>query len=198
LAKTKHNDCYVYAWYDEDEVRYIGKGRGGRAYRHPFLNVQIVASNLTSDEACNFEKLLIAAIGRADLGQGPLVNTTNGGDGGDTLSGRKMYHDPLRPNIAGKFFIPGNEPEGWLLGRHPKAYARYKRTPEVSERSARTQRGVPRPQTTVSARNAWKTRRKEDTHKKVGCLRCRRLVSVQNFEKHYGGNKCLNQEHISM
>lgn len=42
----------------------------------------ILARGLTNTEACAMEILLIAAIGRADKGLGPLVNLTDGGEGG--------------------------------------------------------------------------------------------------------------------
>lgn len=42
----------------------------------------IVATDLTRPQALAMEKEYIAAIGRHDLGKGPLANLTDGGDGG--------------------------------------------------------------------------------------------------------------------
>ena len=43
--------------------------------------VDIVMDDLTWEEACEKERELIALYGRKDLGLGPLVNRTDGGDG---------------------------------------------------------------------------------------------------------------------
>lgn len=45
------------------------------------LLIEIVASCQNDKEAQNLEKLFIEFIGRYDLGKGPLVNLTDGGDG---------------------------------------------------------------------------------------------------------------------
>ena len=87
---------------------YIGKGRGSRAWSHAYLgvyhynthlarvfakagdtplSVTIIAEGLTEDEAFALEIKLIAEIGRASLGAGPLCNQTDGGDG---VSGRRV------------------------------------------------------------------------------------------------------------
>jgi hypothetical protein len=47
------------------------------------LDVRILASNLTRDEACQMEKQQIALLGRIDNKTGSLSNLTNGGDGSD-------------------------------------------------------------------------------------------------------------------
>jgi hypothetical protein len=43
--------------------------------------VEILAENLTWDEACKMEVILIKKYGRLDLGLGSLANLTDGGDG---------------------------------------------------------------------------------------------------------------------
>lgn len=76
---------YVYAWLKKNgEPYYIGKGKNNRAWRKGHGIVQIIASNLTEDEAFNFESLLIKKIGRKDLNEGPLHNKNDGMFGGDT------------------------------------------------------------------------------------------------------------------
>lgn len=78
----------------KNEIFYVGIGSYRRPYikshRSSFWNnmvskygyiVDIVHSDLTSDEACELEIQYIKRIGRRDLGLGPLVNMTNGGDG---------------------------------------------------------------------------------------------------------------------
>lgn len=80
---------------DTNEVFYIGIGTSkNRVYttkkRNAFWqniynkvgrSVEIIATGLTDDEAKELEMLLIKEYGRRDLGLGPLVNMTNGGDG---------------------------------------------------------------------------------------------------------------------
>lgn len=43
--------------------------------------VQVLKSDLTLEDACELEQMLIAYYGRKDLGLGPLVNLTDGGEG---------------------------------------------------------------------------------------------------------------------
>jgi hypothetical protein len=77
------------------EVFYIGIGRtekrayskqGRNNYWNKVMNkygyeIQILKSNLSWEEACELEKILISWYGRKDLGNGCLVNMTDGGDG---------------------------------------------------------------------------------------------------------------------
>lgn len=98
---------YVYGYADptsSDPYFYIGKGYGDRYLQHfnwcnlkqqtYFYNrlrslllrdiipvVTFLKSNLTEQEALNFEVEMIAKYGRIDLGTGCLCNLTEGGDG---------------------------------------------------------------------------------------------------------------------
>jgi len=87
---------YVYAHFKHgDEIPfYIGKGKDSRAYskdgrskwwhrtvsKHG-LRVELLAEQLSESAAFAIEMDRIAAFGRRDLGQGPLCNLTNGGEG---------------------------------------------------------------------------------------------------------------------
>lgn len=91
---------YLHRRADDGVAFYVGKGRAHkrqplrRAYattkrnviwqrtvaKHG-LTVEIVAHFLTDADAQTFEKEQIALYGRLDLGRGPLVNLTDGGDG---------------------------------------------------------------------------------------------------------------------
>lgn len=91
--------AYVYRHTrnDNGECFYIGIGSDleyKRAYTKSSRNkhwsnivnscgytVSILLTDLTWEEACEVEKYLILKIGRRDLGTGPLVNMTDGGDG---------------------------------------------------------------------------------------------------------------------
>jgi hypothetical protein len=97
---------YVYVLFDAYAIpRYVGKGQGNRWTDHEKLynngsnklkdsfivktlkmieeipKVKI-RQNLSNKEAVEIEEALIRAIGRIDLGTGPLTNLTDGGEGG--------------------------------------------------------------------------------------------------------------------
>jgi len=95
---------YIYVLFRETgEPFYVGKGKGDRwlhheqetrrytSHKHAIIRKMRAAGyeipkvklheDLQDEVACAYEKILIAAIGRADLKQGPLVNKTDGGDG---------------------------------------------------------------------------------------------------------------------
>ena len=116
---------YVYR-YDcpiRKEPIYIGKGHGRRAYdhlrrtqkKHPFTarllwlqkqNAEPIISFLHTDlsdgEALALESFYILKLGRKDLGEGPLLNMTDGGEG---PSGRKMTPLQLQRLKGNKFAV---------------------------------------------------------------------------------------------
>lgn len=91
---------YTYIYHDRGTAIYVGKGKDDRAHDHLKLAknrhfdsklakmkregrepyIQIIDA---PDEAAAFEmeELLIAMLGRRDLGTGPLCNMTDGGEG---------------------------------------------------------------------------------------------------------------------
>jgi hypothetical protein len=80
---------------DKTEVFYVGIGnKESRAFdffrrnkvwkgikKRTDVDVEIVARDLTWEDACEIEQLMIQEYGRIDLGTGRLSNLTNGGDG---------------------------------------------------------------------------------------------------------------------
>lgn len=88
---------YVYMHYrPNDGVPFnVGKGKSRRAYqktgrnrwwhnivnKHGGFDVKFVATDMSEEDSFWLEEHLIKTIGRRDLGTGPLVNMTNGGDG---------------------------------------------------------------------------------------------------------------------
>lgn len=94
---------YKHIGEDNDEIFYIGIGKTEHrsisynkrnkfwknyVKKHGF-KAEIIEQNLSWKEAETKEVELILRYGRRDLGTGTLVNLTNGGSGGDTMSGRK-------------------------------------------------------------------------------------------------------------
>lgn len=91
------NDNYVYLHIKKltGEPFYIGKGYYNRAFvkgkkRNKWWNnivnkygleIIFLATNLTEQEAIDLEIKFIKEIGRRDLGLGPLINLTDGGEG---------------------------------------------------------------------------------------------------------------------
>lgn len=101
--KEQDNIFYVYAHYrasgsKKDEIFYVGKGCGYRAYvkadrsnywkhivnKHDYY-VEILYDNLDEQTAFSLEIATIARYGRKDLKLGPLVNMTDGGDTGPLM-----------------------------------------------------------------------------------------------------------------
>jgi hypothetical protein len=92
----KNNKYYIYLHIklDTGEPFYIGKGSGRRAYqkrsrsefwhnivtKHGY-DIILLEEELTNEEANQVEIYWIKRIGRRDLGLGPLVNLTDGGEG---------------------------------------------------------------------------------------------------------------------
>lgn len=89
--------AYVYKHIrkDTNQVFYIGIGKTKRRLTNKYgrndrwtklvnkvgFIAEIIEDNLEWDAACELEKKLIKEYGRADLGEGCLVNMTDGGDG---------------------------------------------------------------------------------------------------------------------
>lgn len=127
------------------EVFYIGISRSEnykRAYsnrsRSNFWNnivkkycdyeVQILTTNLTKEEACELETMLIQWYGRRDLKNGTLVNLTDGGDGVVKLS--KESVEKIRQKNTGREGMKGDKnPMFGLLGENNPNFGS-KRTPQ--------------------------------------------------------------------
>ena len=95
----KDRSSYVYIYFRPNmEPCYVGKGKKSRWLCHEryetnrrlwraiqknggWLPKAKVKTGLTDEDAIELEKKLIKVIGRKDLGTGPLVNLTEGGEG---------------------------------------------------------------------------------------------------------------------
>lgn len=154
---------YVYAHFtcDTDEVFYIGKGTNKRcsslkarskfwqavAMKHGFYFCIITRG--TEKHCLNEERRLIKKIGRRDLGTGPLVNLTDGGDGmlspsqsvrdkwAATRTGRRMPEEQ-RATRRGK---KSSDEARWKISKGLKAHKRteeHKKNLRGLKRSAET------------------------------------------------------------
>lgn len=86
---------YIHSRLDDGVPFYVGKGKLHRAHtkhgrsdywnsvvaKHGGYSVEIIANNLSENEAFLHEKRFVAFYGRRKLGTGPLVNLTDGGEG---------------------------------------------------------------------------------------------------------------------
>lgn len=106
---------YAHFRKDSDEIFYVGIGSSKRPFvksgrskywqnivnKHGYY-VKILQENLSQEEACILEEKMIALYGRKDLGLGPLVNTTDGGEGIKSLTHSKEAKRKMSKNRANK------------------------------------------------------------------------------------------------
>jgi len=107
---------YQHIRLDKNEIFYIGIGNQyKRAYhkgerRNKIWNnianktdykIEIIAENLTWEDACKVEISLIKKYGRLDLGLGTLANLTDGGDGSVNRIQPKEEKDKRANSIRG-------------------------------------------------------------------------------------------------
>lgn len=128
-------DFYVYIYYDpsrNNEPFYVGKGKDARAWdhfyrkgKHPFIQrLQFLKKNkikpiigfyggLDEEFALFLEMELIQKFGRRDLGKGPLLNLSDGGEGnsGWICSGevKQKISETKKGGIPWNFGIPHKE-----------------------------------------------------------------------------------------
>lgn len=115
---------YKHTRNDTNEIFYVGIGIDDRPYRISGRNkhwhniaksvgyeVEIIAEGLSADEACNMEIELIKKHGRRDLGTGPLVNLTPGGEYYSHWEGKKLSYDTRKKmSISRKKYISKHGP----------------------------------------------------------------------------------------
>jgi hypothetical protein len=155
---------YTYCYLDKKgKPYYIGKGTGGRI-NHPHHGCFVVLppperrlflkTGLTEDEAFKHEVYMIAVLGRKDLGLGPLVNLTNGGEG---TSGWKMTQEVKNKIGAAN---SGRERLDMMGDNNPM------RDPEIAKVVAETKRGKPRDEVTRKKIKRTLTGRKDSVEVK--------------------------------
>jgi hypothetical protein len=156
-----NNVVYLHRRKDSGEIFYVGIGEPKRPYRkdnrndywHHIVNkcgynVEIVHTNLSWEEACELERMLISEYGRKDLGLGSLVNMTDGGDGkvGFVFSeeSKKKIGDSNRGKKIGEknpFFGKQHPPELIEQIKQTKKLNPWIPTPEQKDKWASQMRG---------------------------------------------------------
>lgn len=137
------NKYYIYAHVNplKNEIFYIGKGFDKRAYskkgrsniwkntvaKYGYI-IDILQEGLTEEEAFDREIWYIKRIGRKNLGIGPLVNLTDGGEGCSGLKHSDETKQKLSEINSGKI-IPRE-----IVDKITKANTGKKRTQELKDK----------------------------------------------------------------
>lgn len=97
---TKGTNQVFYIGIGKTKKRAYNKSKDRSIFWHNIAkrgyNVEVLLENLTWEEACEKEKELISLYGRRDLGLGPLVNMTDGGDGGNGIVESEETREKIR------------------------------------------------------------------------------------------------------
>lgn len=109
---------YRHRRLDTGDIFYIGIGNKKRAYNkksrpkhwNNIVNkygytVEIIAEDLSKEDACELEIFLISLYGRRDLGKGNLINLTDGGDGNLNPSDEWREKASLRVKGENNYFF---------------------------------------------------------------------------------------------
>lgn len=106
---------YRHITLDTNQVFYIGIGKVSRpksknnrnkfwqhvVNKHGYYS-EVLKDNLSHEEACELEELLILEYGRRDLGTGYLVNMTDGGDGLNNYKFDRSIVEKIREKNIGR------------------------------------------------------------------------------------------------
>ncbi len=115
---SPQNNWYVYRHFKADdptECFYVGIGHrkqrhcehyGRNSFWHNVVKLhgfisEVVASRLDQESAMDLEKLLITEYGRRNIGSGPLVNLTDGGEGNVGWNPSESTRTKMRSNRIG-------------------------------------------------------------------------------------------------
>lgn len=210
---------YLHKRKGTNKVFYVGKGTKGKngersestknrnQWWHNIVNkdggfdIEIYKDNLTEDEAFQLEKKVIAEIGLENL-----LNMTDGGIGGDTLSNHPNIDDigkrisehhkgKENPNYGKGYYY-------WWVKKYGKEKADELQFELNQNKSIKT-KGVPKPprphmtginnpSSTPEARE--KIRQSKLNQPKVNCPKCGKLVSESRLGMHVDKPLCLKSQ----
>ena len=132
---------YRHIRLDTNQPFYIGIGIDKRALSEKGRNkfwkniinkteyrVEIMIDGLTWEDACKKEREFIALYGRRDLGKGPLVNLTDGGEGVLGLQHRDETKLRISENLSGRTYesIHGTNADKERVKRKTRATRQWK------------------------------------------------------------------------
>ncbi len=201
-----HPAFYIYIYRDpsrKDEPIYVGKGTGRRARVHlgrkdksPFTSrlssmkrndikptIEIIPA-IDESHAFFLEECCISVIGRKDLGEGTLLNLTNGGEGNSGNIISKSHREKISAALTG---ITRSE-ESKQRNRESHLGKRF----SLESRIARSERQKGRPGKPTSDEVKEKLRLL-NIGKKIStcsCVTCRREISITNLSRHITGKGC--------
>ena len=167
---------YVYIWKKPGNIPfYIGIGRTEKRWnplyaktRNPHCNRTVsqigstnviveTINNLSKNTACRLEKTLIWYYGRNDLGNGPLTNMTDGGDGIQNVSNeskKRMSNSAKNHSAIRSNRIKGDKNPM----RNPKIYAHAvsrMNAPEVVAKYSGANNPAKRPEVRAKIKAKW-------------------------------------------
>ena len=161
---------YTYLWLRENGTPYyVGKGHGNRArwrgktskLKPPSLHRILTQEFPDEDSAFAAEKFLIDFYGRKDLGLGPLINHTNGGEGASGLIVTEENRSKARKTMTGNSYRVGKP--SWNKGMTFTKTTRKPRSQETKDKIRNTLRskGIKPP-------NQLGYKHTEEAKKKIG------------------------------
>lgn len=157
-TQARKHYVYVHIRNDTDEVFYVGQGIGDRAWdktgrnrwwrhiveKHGYTP-WVIESGITKQVADKLEIDLIAEYGRADLGEGNLVNLTDGGDGGLGRAITDEEREAKRQQMIGNKHSLGRVMPDWEKVNRSAANLGQKRTEETKQALAAAKVGSVNP-----------------------------------------------------
>ena len=146
---TSTSIYYVYAYLRNDGTPYyIGKGKGNRAYQSHHdcygkppkdkSRIVFLERNLTEVGALALERRYIRWYGRKDLGNGILVNHSDGGDGVSGAKRSEQWRQKQSQAQSGK--IQSND----TITKRIKHYTGVARPDHIKQKISDAQKGKPR------------------------------------------------------
>jgi hypothetical protein len=164
------------------EVFYVGKGYGNRAYSkkmrsnlwHYTVNkygyeIHIFKDNLTENEAFALERNYIKKLGRKDLGLGPLINMTDGGDGASGIICSEETKKKMSESHKGKnTWTKGNKASDETKAKMSKSQTGRKASEETKLKLSESHKGIKLSEETkekISKSNTGKRHTEESKNK---------------------------------